>query len=196
LQGVHARSKLNLNIFRCHFLPEFFPIHFRKELCMSDSDNRNGQDSDKNSGKETRPVMFCQTAARPDKTTGEGQAPSTPRRRRKEKRRMSALMFFRCTPEERITITSRAGDVGLEPSSYLRVQALGTSKLRRYRRIRADWDELRRCMGVINKAGNVVNQLVVMLRVIGSGGTEAASLALAELSAAARAIVEALKESR
>src|SRR5208283_2750233 len=30
------------------------------------------------------PVMLCLTATRPDKTTGEGQAPSTPRRRRKE----------------------------------------------------------------------------------------------------------------
>src|SRR5208283_3527584 len=30
------------------------------------------------------PVMFCLTATRPDKTTGEGQAPSTPRRGRKE----------------------------------------------------------------------------------------------------------------
>jgi len=156
---------------------------------MVDSEKENGSDRVKGG----QPVMFCQTAARCDKTTGEGQAPSTPRRRRKESRRMSALMFFRCTPEERDAIASKASDAGLEPSSYLRVQALGKSKVRRYRRIRADWNELQRCMGVINRAGNVVNQLVVMLRVVGGGSAEVANNALAELAAAARAIVRALK---
>ena len=164
---------------------------------MVDSDKHNGHGVSENMEpgrvKDGVPVMSCQTAARPDKTTGEGQAPSTPRRRRKEQRRMSALMFFRCTPEERAVITAKAAGAGLEPSSYLRVQALGKSKLRRHRRIRADWDELRRCMGVINKAGNVLNQLVVLLRVMGGGSADVANNALAELSAAARAIMRALK---
>jgi hypothetical protein len=107
---------------------------------------------------------------------------------------MSVKKFFRVTPEEDALIVSKAAAVGLEPSSYLRAQALGQSKVRKYRRIRADWDELRRCMGVINKAGNVVNQLIVLLR-RASSSTETASHALAELTAAARAIVKALKQS-
>jgi hypothetical protein len=139
------------------------------------------------------PVMFCQTAARPDKTTGEGAAPpSTPRRKRREKRRMSALMFFRCTPEERNNITVRATNAGIQLSSYLRIQALGKSKVRRYRRIRADWDELRSCMGIINRAGNVVNQLVKFLY-LGGGYSSIADAALLELRRAAQAIVRALK---
>ena len=47
-------------------------------------------------------------------------------------------------------------------------------------------------MGVINKAGNVVNQFVVMLRRVG-GHSDAADSAFAELAKAARAIVNALK---
>jgi hypothetical protein len=180
--------------------PEFFfkTILERNYMTIdsgSNSESANSQIKDtKNKSIEKKgvPVMFCQTAARLVKTTGEGQAPSTPRRKRKEQRRMSELMFFRCTPEDRKSITTKAGDAGLEPSSWLRVQALGQSKVRKYRRIRADWDELRRCMGVINKAGNVVNQLVLLLRRANSG-TETGNHALAELAAAARAIMRALK---
>jgi hypothetical protein len=108
---------------------------------------------------------------------------------------MSVKKYFRVTPEEDAAIAASAAEVGLEQSSYLRVQALGKAKVRKYRRKRADWDELRRCMGVINKAGNVVNQLVVMLRRMG-GSTDfanAANAALAELVAAARAVLKALK---
>jgi hypothetical protein len=170
---------------------------------MSDNDSDSGenndrskiQESDKAGAKSVRPVMFCQTAARLVKTTGEEQAPSTPSRRRKEKRRMSALLFFRCTPDERTAIASKARNAGLHLSSWLRVQALGKSKAKRYRRIRADWDELRRCMGVINKAGSVVNQLVRALRAGGNYSAGAADSALAELRSAAQAIVRLLKQA-
>jgi hypothetical protein len=166
---------------------------------MVDTDKHTGHSVSENKDhgrvKDGVPVMCCHPASRGANTTGEGQAPSTPRRRRKERRRMSIKKFFRVTPEEDALITSRAAAAGLQPSSYLRIQALGKSKLRRYRRIRADWDELRRCLGVINKAGNVLNQLVVMLRVMGGGSADIANNALAELSAAASAIVKVLMRS-
>jgi hypothetical protein len=78
----------------------------------------------------------------------------------------------------------------------MRIQSLGKSKIRKCRRVRADWSKLRRCMGVINKAGNVVNQFVLMLRRFGGVNCEPANSAFADLSAAARAIVAALKRSR
>ncbi len=177
---------------------------------MNDSDEHSGQENaqkqHEGEGKGSVPVMCCHPASRDANTTGEGQAPSTPvsalcatprqaAPRRNVQRRMSIKRFFRVTPEEDARIVSRAAAVGLEPSSYLRVQALGETRLRRYRPIRADWDELRRCMGVINKAGNVVNQLVKFLYVGGncSNVADTANHALAELIAAARAIMRALK---
>jgi hypothetical protein len=109
-----------------------------------------------------------------------------------DKRRLSELMFFRCTPEDKILIEFNAAKAGLERSSYMRAQSTGKPVMRAYRRIRADWDELRRCMGCINKAGNVVNQLVVELRRMGrSSGL--AHVALADLSTAARAILAVLR---
>jgi len=134
-----------------------------------------------------------------------GSTPSTPRRRRSDKRRMSIKKFFRVTPEESAAIAASAAEAGIEQASYMRVQVLGKSKVRKARRIRADWDELRRCMGVINRAGNVVNQLVPILRRLAAGDewagmaglagmVETASAALAELVEAARAIVAALRE--
>jgi hypothetical protein len=65
--------------------------------------------------------------------------------------------------------------------------------MKAYRRIRVDWDELRRCMGGINRAGNVVNQLAALLHRRGDS-TDMAHAALAELAAAARAVVDALRE--
>jgi hypothetical protein len=131
-------------------------------------------------GGETKPLV-------------RGQAPSTPRRRRSEVRRTSIKKFFRVTPEENAVIVANAELSGLEQSSYLRLQALGKSKVRRCRRIHLDWNELRHCMGVINKAGNVVNQLVVQLRRM-ERNPSLANAALAELREAARAIVAMLKK--
>jgi len=122
-----------------------------------------------------------------------GQAPSTPNPRRSEHRRRNIKKFFRVTPEEHALITFNAAVSGLEPSSYLRVQALGKSQVRKMRHLRADWDELRRCMAVINRAGNVINQLVVELRRMGANPS-LANVAMNELMIAARAIVTALKE--
>ena len=156
-----------------------------------DSDTPNALNKDPDAVQSGEPVMCCHPAARGNTTTGEGQAPSTPRRKRREKRRMSIKRFFRVTPEEDALIVSRAAAAGLEPSSYLRVQALGISQVRHCRRVRADWEELRACMGVINRAGNVVNQLVKHLY---TGGTYSAvaDSALQELRRAAQAIVRAL----
>jgi hypothetical protein len=152
-------------------------------------------DSDKTSIKEGMPVMPCHP------TEGGGVSgqlvralPINPRQRRKESRRMSIKKFFRCTPEEDKFIKASAADAGMEQASYMRIQCIGASKMRKARRIRADWDELRRCMGVINKAGNVVNQLVLLLR-RGSGYPDAANAALMELCKAARAIMAALGKS-
>ena len=150
-------------------------------------------DSEKNGVKGSAPVMPCQ-AAEEGGSSGQlarGSTPSTPSARRSTQRRMSEQMFFRCTPEECAIIKARAADANLEPSSYLRIQALGQSKARKARHIRADWDELRRCMGVINKAGNVVNQLVLLIRRIG-GNPATANAALIELCKAARVIMAAI----
>ncbi|MDR3424334.1 MAG: hypothetical protein P4L50_01775 [Anaerolineaceae bacterium] len=150
-------------------------------------------DSEKNVFTGAVPVMFCQTTEEggSSKQLVRGAAPSTPRHGRKEKRQLSELMFFRCTPEDRAIIETNAASAGLEKSSYLRVQSIGKPKIRACRRVRADWNELRRCMGVINKAGNVVNQLVVMFRRVG-GHSDMADQALAELRRAAREVVAAL----
>jgi hypothetical protein len=160
----------------------------------SESDSDSGSAGD----KEGRPVMFCQTAdGGLTKRLVRGAAPSTPRRRRNDnnaKRRLSELMFFRCTPEDKATIESNAAIVGVEKSSYMRAQSTGKPIMKAYRRIRADWDELQRCMGVINKAGNVVNQLVVELRRFGGDRADIANKALSELINAARAIVAVLRE--
>ena len=118
---------------------------------MSDLESSFGNTS----SKEGSPVMCCHPAGGGlSAQLVRGAAPSTPRRRRKERRRMSVKKYFRVTPEEDAAIAASAAEVGLEQSSYLRVQALGKAKVRKYRRKRADWDELRRCMGVINKAGS------------------------------------------
>jgi len=136
--------------------------------------------------------MFCQTTEAGGSSKQLVRAlPINPRRRRKEKRNLSELMFFRCTPEDRMTITKNAANVGLELSSYMRVQSTGKPVMKAHRRIRADWQELQRCMGVINKAGNVVNQLVLLIRRVG-GNPAAANEALIELCKAAGAIMAAL----
>ena len=149
-------------------------------------------DSEKDGVKGGVPVMFCQTTEAGGSSKQLVRAlPINPRRRRKEKRNLSELMFFRCTPEDRMTITKNAANVGLELSSYMRVQSTGKPVMKAHRRIRADWQELQRCMGVINKAGNVVNQLVLLIRRVG-GNPAAANEALIELCKAAGAIMEAL----
>jgi hypothetical protein len=105
---------------------------------------------------------------------------------------MSVKKFFRCTPEDDAVIAANAASAGLEESAYMRAQSTGKPVMRAYRQIRADWDRLRYCMGVVNKAGNVVNQLVVELRRFGFSA-DLANAALAELRTAARDIVNALK---
>ncbi len=164
--------------------------------------NRDMESSDqKGSERERKPVMFCQTAASEmrggvTKPLARGQAPSTPTCASvaPKKPRLTELMFFRCSPEDKEAIADNAARAGLERSSYLRTQSIGKPVMRACRRIRADWDELRRCMGVINKAGNVVNQLVLELRRYG-GRAEAVDAALAELRRAAQEIVAALKQT-
>ena len=152
------------------------------------------QDSGEGSVKEGMPVMCCHPAEEGGASTrsGEGQAPSTPRPWRQESRSKSRKKFFRCTPEQDSIIQTNAAEAGFGQSTYLLIQAVGKSKAGKCRHIRADWKELQRCMGVINKAGNVVNQFVVMLRRVG-GHSDAADSAFAELAKAARAIVNALK---
>ncbi|MGB9153351.1 MAG: hypothetical protein WCD70_09730 [Alphaproteobacteria bacterium] len=153
---------------------------------------RSMSDSEKDGVKGGVPVMFCQTAEEGGSSKQLVRAlPINPRRRRKEKRRLSELMFFRCTPEDRATIKNNAAKTGLEISTYMRLQSTGKPLMKAHRRIRADWRELQRCMGVINKAGNVVNQLVLLIRRIG-GNPAAANAALIELCKAARAIMAAL----
>jgi hypothetical protein len=148
--------------------------------------------------KSFAPVMPCHPADGVTEQLERGCTPST-RRRHSEQRRMSIKKFFRVTPEEDAVIAASAAAAGLEQSSYLRVQALGQSKVRKVRSVRADWDELRPYMGAINKAGNVVNQLVLMQRRrsdnnnIGDDGNIART-ALVELTNAARVIALALKE--
>jgi len=153
-------------------------------------------DSEKNGVKGGVPVMCCHPTEEGGASTRlvRGAAPSTLRRRRKEKNRRRIKRFFRVTPEEDALIDACALDAGLEPSSYMRIQVLGKSKARKARRVRADWQELQRCMGVINKAGNVVNQLVLLIRRVG-GNPAAANAALIELCKAARAIMAALGSS-
>jgi len=119
-----------------------------------------------------------------------GAAPLT---RCGDPRRLSVKKFFRVTPEENAVILSHAADAGLLPSSYMRMQVLGKSKVRNHRRVRADWDELRRCLGVINKAGNVVNQFVVVLR-YKEVRSDLADTALAELREAARVVMAILRK--
>ena len=150
-------------------------------------------DSEKNVVKGDVPVMPCQTAEEggSSRPLARGSTPSTRQRKRKDSRRMSVLKFFRCTPEEDVIIKANAADAGIEQSSYMRIQSVGKSKVRKARRIRADLDELRRCMGVINRAGDVVNQLVRHLH-RGGGFSNTADAALAELRKAARAVMEAL----
>ncbi len=152
-------------------------------------------DSAKTNFKEGMPVMPCQTAEGGGVSRPLARAlPIDPRHRRKEKRKLSELMFFRCSPEDKMTIENNAAKVGLGKSSYMRIQSTGKPIIRAYRHIRADWRELQRCMGAINKAGNVVNQLVLLLR-RGSGYPDAANAALTELCKAARAIMAALGKS-
>ena len=146
--------------------------------------------------KRAMPVMPCQTTqdGGSSKQLVRGPAPSTPRSGhppRKGKRHLSELMFFRCTPEDKTTIRHNAEKTGLGLSSYMRMQSTGKPAMRAYRRVRADWQELQRCMGAINKAGNVVNQLVALLR-RGSSHPDVANHALIELCKAARAIMAAL----
>jgi hypothetical protein len=153
-------------------------------------------ESEKNEVKEGMPVMPCQTTE-DGAVNGQlvrGSTPSTPdglRRKRKESRRMSVLKFFRCTPEQDAVIKTNAANAGMEEASYMRSQAIGVPVMRKIRRIRADWKELQRCMGIINKAGNVVNQLVKVLY-LGGVRSDIADGALVELRKAAQAVMAAL----
>jgi hypothetical protein len=115
---------------------------------------------------------------------------------KKEKRRRWIKNFFRVTPEENAIILVHAAEAGLEKSSYLRNQALGESKARKCRRIRADWDKLRQCMGSINKAGNVVNQYIKLFRWFGIGNTAEADKAFNDLSITSRLICTILRRSK
>ena len=149
-------------------------------------------DAEKNSVKEGVPVMFCQTTQEGGPSKQLVRAlPINPRRRRQEKRNLSELMFFRCTPQDRQTIKDNAARVGLEPSAYMRLQSTGKPIIKAYRRVRADWKELQRCIGAINKAGSVVNQLVKVLY-LGGVKSDIANDALEELRKAARAVMAAL----
>jgi len=158
------------------------------------------------------PVMCCHPKGGATTRLVRGAAPSTPHdgyahtshhghasrhgHAYEEHRRRCIKRFFRVTAEESAAINSHAAEAGLEPSSYMRIQSLGKSKVRKCRRIRADWSQLRRCMGVINKAGNVVNQFVLLLRRFGWADSKEANTAFSELARAARAIVSALRRSR
>jgi hypothetical protein len=163
---------------------------------MGDTDS----DDVKRQGQKVGPVMFCQTAdGGVTKPLARGVAPSTPRKRR-ETRRMTALMFFRVTPEEQVEIETKAADAGLEKSSWIRIQCFGRSRVKAIRRIRLDWDKLRRYMGLINKAGNVINQYIVMHRrgslTSDPAKAEITSLAykaFADISDAARLIADILR---
>lgn len=153
--------------------------------------------------KQGMPVMPCQTAkdGGSSRQLARGSTPSTPdggmrpRQWRKESRHMSVLKFFRCTPEQNALIQSNADAAGMEQASYMRIQCVGKSKVRRYRRIRADWDELRKLMGVINRAGNVVNQVAKHLH-MGDTFSNAANGALAEIEKACAAIVATLRKGQ
>jgi hypothetical protein len=163
---------------------------------MTTSDSDANLNQGQPSVKGGVPVMFCQTADNggSSKRLARGSTPSTPDGNadaQKEKRRLSELMFFRCTPEDRDAIKTNAAKSGLDLSSYMRMQCLQKPIIRAYRHVRTDWQELHRCMGIINKAGNLINQLV---RHLHRGGipTNCADAALIELCKAARAIMAAL----
>jgi hypothetical protein len=150
-------------------------------------------DSDISNVKEAVPVM-PEHPAEEGGVSGQlarGSTPSTPSAQRSIKRLKSIKKYFRCTPAQDVIIKLRAADAGLEEAAFLRMQALGETKIRKVRRVRADWDELRRCMGVINKAGNVVNQLVKVLY-LGGVRSDISDEALSELRKAARAVMTAL----
>jgi hypothetical protein len=181
-----------------------------KALHMTTSDTDNTPNFGQPEVRESLPVMPCHpaedggvTEPAPHLMRGRlarGSTPSTPngeirpRQRRKESRRRSIKKFFRVTPEEDAVILSNAADAGMEQASYMRIQCIGKSKVRRYRRVRADWDELRRLMGVINRAGNSVNQIA---RHLNMGGTfsNAVNGALAEIEKACAAVREVLRQS-
>jgi hypothetical protein len=170
-----------------------------KALRMTISDTDSPPNSGHREVKESLPVMPCHPAEDGGVTgrLGRGAAPSTPngeirpRQWRKESRRRSIKKFFRVTPEEDAVILSNAAEAGMEQASYMRIQCIGKSKVRRYRRIRADWDELRRLMAAINRVGNVVNQIA---RHLHRGGTfsNAVNGALAEIEKACAAVKNAL----
>jgi hypothetical protein len=185
-------------------LPKTFS---EKTLHMTISDTDNAPNFGQPEVRESLPVMPCHpaedggvTEPAPHLMRGRlarGAAPSTPngeirpRQRRKESRRRSIKKFFRVTLGEDAVILANAADAGMEQASYMRIQCIGKSKVRRYRHIRADWDELRRLMGVINRVGNVVNQIA---RHLHRGGTfsNAANGAMAEIEKACAAVKNAL----
>lgn len=76
-----------------------------------------------------------------------------------EKRKRSAHLTIRLTPEEKAEIIAKAERAGLEPGSYARKTLLDEPPPRQVRRPPIERKELARLLGELGKVGSNLNQL-------------------------------------
>jgi hypothetical protein len=94
------------------------------------------------------------------------------------------------TPEEHTVACARAAEAGLSPSSYGRAVLLGSSGPRARRSPPLNAELLAHAVAGLNKVGSNVNQIARTLNAAQAVGSREALDALAEVRAAARAILE------
>lgn len=128
----------------------------------------------------------------PDQEGAALAGPPFARRSGSEKRKRSACLAVRLTPEERAHIEANAVRAGLATGSYARLVLLGTPPPRQVRRPPIERQKLAQLLGQIGYVGNNINQIARML----NGGREADLHALDEglsaLGAIRNAVLRAL----
>jgi Bacterial mobilisation protein (MobC) len=126
----------------------------------------------------------------------EGRALAGPPMRRRsgsDKRKRTAVLPIRLTPEERRLIDGNAERAALTAASYARHVLLGVDPPRQARRPPVEKRELGRLLGL---AGNIASNINQIARVLNGGGEAdlgALDHALAELTDMRRALLTALR---
>jgi hypothetical protein len=109
-----------------------------------------------------------------------------------ETRKRRSIIGFRASDEERAEIEANAADAGFTVGSYLRNLAISRPRTRAVRRAGGDAALLSRTLGQLGKIGSNINQLAKKANSDGVYAPPELDHALAELRAAAKAILQAL----
>jgi len=113
-------------------------------------------------------------------------------RKGSETRRRSSIIGFRASDDERAEIEANAARVGFTVGSYIRNLAILNPRTRAVRRAGADAALLSQTLGQLGKIGSNINQIAKKANSDGVYAPPELEHVLAELRAAAKAILQAL----